>query len=329
MTPSAGDISVVMCAYTEDRWDDMCAGVDALRRQTLPAREIIVVIDHNPALFQRTRAHMPDITVIENTETRGLSGARNSGIAVASGSIIAFIDEDAVADRQWLSYIHAGFADPQVMGVGGSIEPMWQTGRPGWFPAEFDWVVGCTYRGMPQTTAQVRNLIGCNMAFRREIFDNVGGFRNGIGRVGKRPVGCEETELCIRVNQRWPGSIMLYEPRARVAHRVPISRANWDYFRSRCYSEGLSKALVTNLVGAQDGLSSERTYTMRTLPQGVFRGIANTLKGNPAGIQQSGAITLGLALTAFGYLKGKYVERSSISHTPTTEQNTVRHESAS
>src|SRR5260370_3129049 len=97
--------------------------------------------------------------------------------------------------------------------------------EPRWFPEEFYWVVGCTYRGMPGSVAQIRNPIGANMAFRREVFDVVGDFRSEVGRVGTHPVGCEETELCIRVRQHWPHGVFLYQPQACVSHRVPINRA--------------------------------------------------------------------------------------------------------
>ena len=100
--------------------------------------------------------------------------------------------------------------------MGGAIEPLWESDRPRWFPPEFDWVVGCTYRGMPCEPKPVRNLIGCNMSFRREVFAQIGGFRDEIGRVGARPSGCDETELCIRLGQRLPHALLLYSPCARV-----------------------------------------------------------------------------------------------------------------
>jgi GT2 family glycosyltransferase len=300
------DASVIMCAYTEARWDDMLAAIDSVQRQTVPARELILVIDHNPALYERARAQFPDVTVIENREARGLSGARNSGIAIATGEVLAFLDEDAIAAPDWLERMLTCYQDSQVLGVGGAIEPLWVGQRPAWFPQEFDWVVGCTYLGMPPRAADVRNLIGCNMSFRREVFDVVGGFRSGIGRIGTRPVGCEETELCIRAGQHWPQSVMRYTPEARVLHRVPDSRACWDYFRSRCYAEGLSKALVAHFVGARDGLSSERSYTLRTLPKGVLRGVADTLVGRDrAGLARAAAIVAGLFITTAGYLVGQ------------------------
>jgi hypothetical protein len=98
------------------------------------------------------------------------------------------------------------------------------------------------------------------MSFRRSVLDVAGGFRDGIGRVGTDPVGCEETELCLRVLAHDPSAVLLHDPRARVAHRVPADRAAWSYFWRRCWSEGKSKALVTQAHGATRGLSSERAY---------------------------------------------------------------------
>ena len=99
MTRPISDISVIICTYTEDRWSDLVACVRSARQQIVLPREIVVVVDHNPRLLVRAQAELvgPDVLVIENRETRGLSGARNSGIAAADGSLIAFLDDDAVA----------------------------------------------------------------------------------------------------------------------------------------------------------------------------------------------------------------------------------------
>jgi hypothetical protein len=229
------------------------------------------------------------------------------------------MDEDAIAAPDWLAQLQNGYRDPDVIGVGGSILPMWLGGRPAWFPEEFNWVVGCTYRGMPESAAPVRNLIGCNMSFRRDVFTVVGGFRSGIGRVGAHPVGCEETELCIRAARAFDGAHFLYQPLARVQHRVPANRATWRYFRTRCYFEGRSKALVTALQGNRAGLATERAYTQKTLPLGVWQGIQSGFKGEPAGLARSAAIVAGLAITTAGYLTGKlFIER--IPATPSTYQ---------
>lgn len=297
-------ISVIICAYTEERWDELVKAVQSVAEQSPTPDEIILVIDHNLKLQRRAERTFPQARVIPNQETRGLSGARNSGVKAASGEILVFMDEDAWPEPGWLTRLLAAYEDPQVLGAGGSIVPEWVDGRPAWFPEEFDWVVGCTYQGMPTHTSPVRNLIGANMSFRRSVFSATGGFQQAIGRVGSFPAGGEETEFSIRARQQAPEGKLLYIPEARVQHRVPPDRSRWSYFASRCYAEGLSKALVTRMVGTQDGLGSERSYTLRTLPMGVLRSLGHAMRGDLTGLKRALTITAGLVMTTAGYLKG-------------------------
>lgn len=300
------DVSVIICAYTEERWDELVAAIDSVRQQTLPANEIIVVIDHNQGLLRLVREHLSDVIVVENTEARGLRGARNCGVAAAKSQIIAFLDDDAVAIPDWLMFLTEGYVDPNVLGTGGAVTPFWVDNKPVWLPEEFYWVVGCTYRGMPQTASTIRNPIGANMSIRREVFDTVGDFHSEIERVGTQHAGgCEETELCIRARQHWPKGVFLYQPQARVFHRVPGSRTYWRYFYLRCYVEGLAKAVVARHVGVKDSLASERIYTLRTLPRAVVHGLTDTLFHHDwTGLARAGAIVVGLAATTAGYLIG-------------------------
>ncbi len=298
-------ISVVICGYTERRWDELVAAVESVRRQTVPPSQIIVVVDYNGALAARARVELEDVEVVENDRRRGLAGARNRGVAGATGTVVAFLDDDAVAAPDWLERLGEAYDGPLVLGVGGSIEPVWVGGRPRAFPREFDWVVGCTYRGMPRSRRPVRNLIGANMSIRRDVIDEVGAFHDDMGRVGSRPLGCEETELCIRANQRWPFGVFLYEPRAAVLHRVPGSRASRAYFLSRCWSEGLSKASVARSVGADGALASERSYATRTLPRGVAAGLGEALRGDAGGLGRAASIVSGLFVTTAGYAAGR------------------------
>ena len=303
--------SVVICAYTEDRWDDLAAAVRSVATQDPRPVEVIVVSDHNARLLDRIRRELPDVVAVPNDEQRGLSGARNSGVAVACGDVVAFLDDDAEASPGWLAQLLAAYRDPRIAGVGGAVEPRWPAQRPSTFPLEFDWVVGCSYRGLPSGPAVVRNVIGGNMSFRRDVFEQVGRFRSEIGRVGKRPVGCEETELCIRVRQRRPDAVIVFEPRARVAHRIAPERTRWRYFRARCYGEGVSKAIVAKHVGADDALSAERSYATRTLPRGIVAGVVDTLHGDLAGAARAAGIVIGLAITVAGYMVGSASARHS------------------
>jgi glucosyl-dolichyl phosphate glucuronosyltransferase len=292
------DISVVICAYTEERWDDLLQVVQSVQQQTHAPREIILVIDHNPQLLARVHAGIQGVVAVPNSQVRGLGGGRNTGLAIARAEVVAFLDDDAVAEADWLERLADGYDNPAVLGVGGAPQPDWQAGRPAWFPPEFNWVVGCTYKGMPETRAPVRNLFGCNMSFRRTAFDVLGGFRLGYG--------CDETEFCIRARQFWPDRIVVYEPAAVVHHKVPASRGTWRYLLKRCYFEGRSKAVVTWLVGARDGLASERAHALRILPLGVGQSLVDAaVHRDPAALARAAAIVLGLGATVAGYITGR------------------------
>lgn len=324
MTETRSSISVIICAFTEQRWEATRAAIDSARHQHLPPDEIILVIDHNPALLARARAELDGVTVVENSEPQGLSGSRNSGLAVAQGTWVAFLDDDASAEADWLAKLHARCLDPLVMGTGGAVDPLWLSQRPRWFPEEFYWVLGCSYRGLPETLTTVRNLYGGCTCIRKDVFDVVGGFRHGIGRVGSIPKGCEETELCIRAHQRWPEKVFLYEPAARIHHQVPAARATWRYFRSRCYGEGLSKAAIARFVGARDGLATERSYTLRTLPQGVWRGIGDALlRRDASGLGRAAAIVVGLLATTAGYLVGSTQQTLAHWHASSSQRPSI------
>src|SRR5690606_21097593 len=190
--------SVVICVYTKERWDDIREAVESVRAQRRQPHELILVVDYNPDLQLELKKAYPDAIVVENTHEKGLSGGKNTGAETATGDIVAYLDDDAVADPGWLEALEGGFQSPEVVGVGGRTVPRWATGgRPRWFPGEFDWTVGCTYTGMPTVRAPVINVMGGNAAFRREVIGEVGGFHTGIGRSVQgrknRPLGCEET----------------------------------------------------------------------------------------------------------------------------------------
>jgi glycosyltransferase involved in cell wall biosynthesis len=297
--------SVVICTYTEERWERLTLAIESALEQSQRPDEVLVVVDHNPDLLRRIESERLPVQPVPNRGPRGLSAARNTGLAEAAGDVIVYLDDDAAAEPGWLAELADAFVDPQVLGVGGAAVPVWQAGRrPGWFPDEFDWVVGCSYRGLPDGDAVVRNVLGCNMAFGRAELKAVGGFSTRLGRVGSHPIGAEETEVCIRLRQAYPSRTIAYRPRARVQHLVPPDRAMWRYFRARCYAEGLSKGVLSRMVGSRDGLASERRHAAVTLPLGIARDLMDVVRGDRAGLARAGAIGAGLALTTAGYLRG-------------------------
>jgi GT2 family glycosyltransferase len=298
-------VSVVICAYTELRWHDLTRAVNSLHQQTHPPNEIIVVIDHNPSMLERVRTEISGVLTIPSTELKGASGAKNSGIAKAKSEWIAFLDDDAEAEPHWLeSLLTTCLTHTDAMGVGGWVVPKWAASQPKWLPEEFYWVIGASYRGLPTTIAPVRNLFAGCMCLHRSVFEQVGGFRTEIGPLGKRPINCEETELCIRAAQKLPKRQFYLNPAARIHHNTPNERTTWAYFKKRCYSEGLAKALVTRFVGANAALSAERNHVLKTLPMGIVNGLGDAIRGDIYGFVRAMMIVIGLGVTTAGYISG-------------------------
>ena len=305
--PAAGQrprtFSALVCAYTDDRWADIERAIDSLRRQTHPVQEILLVVDHNEALLARARAAFADVRCMPNAGQRGLSAARNTGVEAATGDVVGFLDDDAAAAPDWVERMLAAYVDANVVGVGGWVDPAFRAPRPAWFPDEFLWVLGCSYTGLPAARGPIRNPIGANMSFRRDLFAAVGGFDTGTGRVGKDAAGCEETEFSIRAAQDSPGARIVLEPAAVCRHAVPADRLTRSYFRRRCAAEGRSKAVVSQLTGADAALSTEQVYVRRTLPAGIARGLRDAIRGDRSGAARAWSIVEGTAVTAVSYLR--------------------------
>lgn len=321
--------AVVVCAYTTERWGDLNAALSSAAGQQPAPDELLLVVDHNDILLARAQRELvpvlPGLRVISSRRKQGLSGARNTALEEVRSEVVVFLDDDADAEPGWLAALTAPYADSSVIAVGGVAKPVWpdEEPRPVTLPSndswtsvsendwsvrgELDWIVGCTYAGQPLVASTVRNLMGCNMSMRRSVFAAVGGFSEHLGRVGRTPLGCEETELCIRAQAAEPGSKIVFVPQARVRHHVSRDRLTWRYLWHRSYAEGLSKAAVASLVGSSAALASERRYATDILPRGVLRCIAGTVRGPSRRIHALGAVAIvtGLSVTTLGYLRGK------------------------
>jgi hypothetical protein len=307
---AAADFSVVVAAWSLDAKPDLEACVGALATQTLPPREVIVVTDHNPELAAWAHERLDGVTVLENAHGRGLVGARNTGIEATVGALVAFTDDDAAPEPGWLAGLAAAFEDPSAIGVGGKLLPNWVGPEPRWFPPEFYWVFGCSYRGLPDRLAPIRNPIGANMAVRREALEAVGSFADGVaprelklgGKVLSGGHSLDDTSLGIRVSAAFPDKRWLYQPAARVRHTVVPGRTTLRYLLIRSFEEGEGKAALAGAVGAEAGLESERRHLFVTVPLGFGRGFAELLRGDVDGPLRSLALVAGIGAAAAGYL---------------------------
>jgi glucosyl-dolichyl phosphate glucuronosyltransferase len=308
-TKPINSVTVVICAYTDDRWETLRRAIDAAVNQMRPGDDLLVVVDHNDALLSRCQNYLDVPKVVPNCYRRGLSGARNTALDRADGSIIVFLDDDAVPLSGWLDSLRAPYTDERVYGVGGYAKPRWIGSQPKWLPDEFLWVVGCSHKGLPAARRPIRNPVGANMSFRKAAFSYAGGFVESLGRIGERANGCEETEFAIRLALANPDATILYEPSSQVEHHVARRRASLDYFVRRCWAEGLSKAEVSRRVGPSNALSVERGYTMRVLPRGIWKGLTDSATGDLWGAMRSATIVVGLSVTTVGFCVGTLFRR--------------------
>jgi GT2 family glycosyltransferase len=312
-------VTTVICAFSLERFELTLACVESVLAQMPIVPAVVVVVDHDEILERKLRRALDsEVRIVANQGRRGLSGARNTGIGQATGDTIAFLDDDAVAPPGWLATLQAALADPDVLAVGGHAVPIWSGRPPDHFPEEFLWVVGCSYRGLP-SSGPVRNALGCNMAFRRRVFAEVGGFDPAIGRLGSKPLGCEETELCIRARRRFPGGKVVMVENAIVEHAVPPSRERFSYFWRRCLYEGVSKALIRRL-SDERALDTERRYASRTLPAAIGRDLraAGALRDPKAALMRIAWVCIGLASASLGFAFGRvyYALRSPAAEPP-------------
>jgi len=299
-------VSVIICAYTMERLHDIYEAVDSVLAQTQKPDEIIVSVDHNEELFQKLRAELPSgVRVAFNQGAPGISETRNVGIRESTGDIAAFIDDDAIAEKDWLYNLMKHYRDPSVMAVGGKLVSVWRDGRPIWFPEELDWVVGGIYKGHPEGRTQVRNLIAANMSFRSEVPRRIGFFLTSLGALGKTARAGDETEFCMRITHHIPDAIVLYEPKATVHHKALPHQATLKHLIARSFNEGLYKGKSARTYSAlsQNSLSTESAY-LRYL---LFTAIPGRLKGfyKKGSLLQLGAITLSITVTGLGYSVGR------------------------
>jgi GT2 family glycosyltransferase len=298
------DATVVLATYDLRRWPFLVAVVESLLSGSGRPRRLVICVDRNEELFERIQVTWPQVTTVLNTRGRGASGTRNTGAEFAETPFIAFLDDDVQIHEDWLSRLLEPFADPAVVGTGGGVIASWQSGRPKWFPEEFDWVVGASYRGMPTVQSAVRNVWSENMAVRAEVFHAVGGFRSDFGKVGQHN-SPEDTDLCIRMAAAVAGARWIYVPDAVAEHHVPVSRTSFFFFLRRSYNEGRGKLEMAHLLGHQEKLKNERDYLRRILPSGIWAGLWATVRnGNVSGLLKAAAILTGVLAAGLGAASG-------------------------
>jgi glycosyltransferase involved in cell wall biosynthesis len=229
--------------------------VDSLVSQSYPSFEIIV-IDQAPQprleAVLGERFHGDPRIRYFHVDAAGAARARNTGVAHAAGSIVAFIDDDAVAETAWLQEVAEALEDPlHPAVVAGRLLPLWNGRRPPWYPRQAEYLLGLYDIGDRRCPMPPADLpIGANMAGLRSIIIENGGFDENLGpnyfRKNQRITG-EDGILGQRI--RAAGHVILYEPGAVVRHRVDAHKQTRSYFITRNFWEGVTVIQQMQLLG--------------------------------------------------------------------------------
>jgi len=205
-------VSVVVCTYNGRRTIRDC--LEGLSRLAYPNYEVIVV-DDGSTDDTAAIARQFDCRLIQ-TENRGLANARNTGLGAATGEIVAYLDDDAYPDAQWLTYLAATFMSTTHAGVGG----------PNIAPPGDGTIAECIARapGGPVhvlvTDREAEHIPGCNMAFRKASLEAISGFDPQFRTAG------DDVDVCWRLEE-WGGTLG-FHPAAMVwHHRRNSIRAYW------------------------------------------------------------------------------------------------------
>jgi GT2 family glycosyltransferase len=241
-------VSAIVC--TRDRSNDLRDTLQGLVAQSYPPEsfEIIVVDndskDDTPSVVAEFAAasRAPVRYIVEPIP--GLSQARNAGARAAAGEVIAYTDDDAIPQPNWLATLADAFHRyDDLGGAGGPIDPLWLPERPVWFPPECIGLLGAMDGGPDfRWISFPESPWGPNIALRKEAYERAGGFYTGLGLVGANLALHEEPDLCARIEGL--GYRIAYVPSARVQHKMRAEKVNRRYLRRWCWARGSGHVLL-------------------------------------------------------------------------------------
>jgi glycosyltransferase involved in cell wall biosynthesis len=288
-------VSVVLCTYSLDRYPEFQEAANSVLEQTYDDVELVVIVDGKEEVYDEIAADYGDIDNTQvhcNDRNRGLSYSRNRGAELATGDVVAFLDDDAVADSEWIAALVDGYERHDVHSVGGKLVPDWLDGEATHLPAEFYFLIGATYRGFPNSEGYVRNTFSSNLSFRRDTFLELGGFEEDMGKRGENNLQGGETQLCSRLHET-TGERVLYVPDAVVEHKIYSYRTDRTWLLERSFWQGYSKRRMEEQDPGSTG--TERAFVQTLLctflPQRI-----GTLVRNPS-VERADQLLMLVALT--------------------------------
>jgi GT2 family glycosyltransferase len=276
-------VSVVICTHSLGNLTNLVEAIDSVLEQTHQRMEIIIVVDGNKDLYKSIEQAwntQDKVKLITTEESLGAFGAGNVGVQTACGDIIAFMDDDAVADRKWLENLVNTYDNLAAISVGGRILPRWISVKPFYLPDEMYWLVGVTIEELAEeNTIEVRNTYGPNMSFKREVFQRIGLFNAALGfaQKGTSYMQGGEAEFSLRMKKVFRKGV-IYNPNAIVYHKIPASKVGLKILLKRAFYQGYSKAQLRSV--AAGSMNVEKAYLKNLL----FKHLPHRVKSLFAGI---------------------------------------------
>lgn len=299
-------VSVVICTYSEEMFEHLREAVESVRSQTYEDVETIIVVDGNTTLCERVidaYRQISDIIVHCNEENVGLSASRNNALEHASGDVIAFLDDDAVADERWIEELVGTYESHDAIAAGGRMTPIWVDGKPKFLPEEFYWLIGVTYPGFAEAGDEVRNTFGSNISFRADVLRALDGFDSEVGRRGDLNLQAEEPLLGTRMREAY-GRGVVYNPDAKVGHKVFSYRTEQIWLLKRAFWQGYSKRAMETLI-TEESSSEESDFLKQLLMKSVPERVKSLVTGpNVPQVKQLFTLFFLTGTVGIGYLYG-------------------------
>jgi len=235
-------VSIVVC--THNRAAALWASLLSLIKQDYAGPYEIIVIDNGsqdatPRVVEQARrlASQPVRYLYE--PVLGLSHVRNLGLQTARGEWVAFLDDDAVADRQWLSHLVRAGRDWEAAAVGGKVQGVADETVPAWLSPVL-WTVD--HAPQAQEVRFPITLPGGNLLARKSVLERMNRFDTHLGREGTRPRTGADIDLCLRLHQA--GERLVYAPEAVIYHGLTPDRFAARYWLRRAWIQGRNNSAV-------------------------------------------------------------------------------------
>ena len=229
------NISVVICTYNRAAY--IQDAMDSLYHQTIDRKlyEIIVVnnnsSDNTIQVCEDWISKHPDASyAFYNEHKQGASFARNTGAAAAKGNLLCFMDDDAIAEADYLERIIHFFEEhPDAGGLGGRIIPKYIPEEPKWMSYYVSSMVGnFDYSPTVSVFSANKYPLESNMIIRKKDFDAINGFNVDLpGVVGTLRIGGEGKDFFFRLKDL--GRVIYYDPAIKVQHVVETSKLTKEY----------------------------------------------------------------------------------------------------